>query len=124
MLALLPYLIAAVIGAGLVGGIVGKVKGWQISGLEADVKTLTADVKQLEGEKAGWKLASERCSASIIQARNDAEARDKAARATIAMVKAQAAKREERLAELALEASSPPAEATCESAVISVTERL
>lgn len=115
-----PYIIAALVG---VWGM-GKVAGIRIDGLKAERTTLQAEVKQLEGEKEGWKIANERCTTSIIEARKASEARDRAASASIAKARAEAAKREQRLAELALEASNPPQGATCESAVIAVTEKL
>lgn len=120
LLSFAPYIIAALVG---VWGM-GKISGVQIKNLEAERTILQAEVKLLEGEKAGWKLASERCSASIIEARKASEARDKAASAAIAKARQEAQAREKRLAELALEAANPPVGATCESAVVAVTERL
>lgn len=120
LLSFAPYIIAALVG---VWGM-GKVAGIRIDGLKAERTNLQAEVKLLEGEKEGWKIANERCTASIITARNEADARDQAARASIAKAKQEVAAKEQRIAELALEAANLPEGATCESAVVAVTEKL
>ena len=82
------------------------------------------EIRQLEGDIEGWKIANERCTASIIEARKEADARDQTARTSIAKAKQEVAAKDQRIAELALEAANPPEGATCESAVVAVTEKL
>jgi len=124
-------IVYAILGLGVLAALWGVVHWLEARGAEKEaakwrpqLEAARGEIATLQQEKESWKAASERCAASVKAAQAASQARDKAAGEAIAKARAKAAEQARRLATLAQEAASPHPGATCESAVVAVTEGL
>lgn len=114
---LLPYLIAAAVGAYFAGRIVGSVQQKRINSRDDTIKEQTSKIAKVEGERDNWRTASADCTTATREWGKRMEAaEERAAKATAAARAEREARRKEREHLEAMIAAPTPPGAGCDQA--------